>query len=198
MSWIHDFIHASIRAAENSSFDPNIGARLSQHVGVWFSHLSENAAKHWLPNAIDIHECDFCNADAMTHCIACKARVCLAHAHVSYRAEAVCDECVQVLLKQTSPREHKEAPPPKRKRRAAREKQTPQTPPAVEAARKVLGVDPSTTWDEIKSTYRHQAREVHPDRLMNASATQQAAANMRLKRLNEAYAVLRDWYEKAA
>ncbi len=52
----------------------------------------------------------------------------------------------------------------------------------------VLGVDPSASNEELQRVYRQRAKEVHPDR----NPEKLAWANDQVRRLNEAYDVLRD------
>ena len=56
---------------------------------------------------------------------------------------------------------------------------------------KILEVSPTATLTEIKRSYRHLARQYHPD-------LNQKALDSHIKRLNEAYEVLRDPVKRAA
>ena len=56
---------------------------------------------------------------------------------------------------------------------------------------KILEVSPNATLGEIKRSYRRLARQYHPD-------LNQKALDSHIKRLNEAYEVLRDPLKRAA
>ena len=56
---------------------------------------------------------------------------------------------------------------------------------------KILEVSPTATLTEIKRSYRRLARQYHPD-------LNQKALDSHIKRLNEAYEVLRDPVKRAA
>ncbi|MFZ3202605.1 MAG: DnaJ C-terminal domain-containing protein [Pseudomonas sp.] len=56
----------------------------------------------------------------------------------------------------------------------------------------VLGLDKSASEDEIKKSYRKLARKYHPD------VSKEADAELRMKEVNEAYAVLGDLEKRAA
>jgi curved DNA-binding protein len=56
----------------------------------------------------------------------------------------------------------------------------------------VLGLDKSASEAEIKKSYRKLARKYHPD------VSKEADAELRMKDVNEAYAVLGDLEKRAA
>ena len=56
---------------------------------------------------------------------------------------------------------------------------------------KVLQVEETATWDEIVAAHRSMARTHHPDRLVGQSEEEQAAAEERIRVINQAYAELR-------
>lgn len=61
-----------------------------------------------------------------------------------------------------------------------------------------LGVDPTATTEQLRIAYRKRAREIHPDGLGEAGASEIARAEKAMRELNEAWAVLRDPVQKAA
>ncbi len=60
----------------------------------------------------------------------------------------------------------------------------------------VMGLKPPLAWAEVKTTYRTLAKRHHPDlmRGRGAAAREIAAAEERLKQINEAFAWLEDYY----
>ena len=56
----------------------------------------------------------------------------------------------------------------------------------------VLGLRPGASGDEVKHAYRHLAMRLHPDRQGEAPTADRRRAEDALRRLNEAYRVLRD------
>lgn len=56
---------------------------------------------------------------------------------------------------------------------------------------KVLGVEPTATWDEIVAAHRHQARVNHPDLLFGQSEEEKGASEERIRVINAAYKELR-------
>jgi len=166
-------------------FDPTAYQRVGRHIADWFQHFSNNAVLKWAPHLIDVHECDYCDADALTKCIACQSSVCLVHAHVSFRGEAICDECVQGAISAR--------PQGKRKKKRARPARV---PPEVLAALAELGLDATATEPAIREAYKRLCRQYHPDRVARGTSSQQAAASIKMSRINQAYDLLKGWYAR--
>jgi curved DNA-binding protein CbpA len=61
----------------------------------------------------------------------------------------------------------------------------------------LLGVARSASADEIKRAYRREMAKYHPDRFIGADPVQQAYAELRAQRINEAYRVLSDFKLRA-
>jgi hypothetical protein len=189
-----DWAEAAARAFssyERGNVDMGAPRRVMDQLGQWMGHLSRNATIHWGPSLIDPVDCSFCDEDAVTDCIVCGDAVCLAHSHISHRAEAICDECVEFASRA---KEKKEKKHKKQRRRAA-------PPPGnasdsqVAQALAILGLSPGASWEDVQGAYRAAARANHPDRFQG---TQREQAEGRLKNINAAFNVLKAHYSKRA
>ncbi len=60
-----------------------------------------------------------------------------------------------------------------------------------------LGVEPDASACDIKKAYRYKVNILHPDRLAGASESIRSMAEEELKKVNRAYAVLRDPHERS-
>lgn len=58
--------------------------------------------------------------------------------------------------------------------------------------RKVLGVNPDATWEEIRKSYRSAVARNHPDKVVGLSSAIRDVAETETKRLNEAYQYFSD------
>lgn len=116
--------------------------RIADQLGQWFAHLSQNATAHWAPALLRRKSCEFCDAEAISTCIGCGGYVCLAHSHVSHRAELLCDECVDTVLTNV---EAKQKSP-------------------VAKAFAFFHLTQDASWEEVNGVYRTRSREAHPDR----------------------------------
>ena len=188
-----DWAEAAARAFSNyerGNVDMGAPRRVMDQLGQWMGHLTRNATIHWGPSLIDPAECSFCDEDAVTDCIVCGDPVCLAHAHVSHRAEAICDECVEFASKA---REKKE----KKQKRQNRRASPPRNPAESQVAQAfaILGVSPGAPWEEVQSAYKSAAKANHPDRFQG---TQREQAEGRLKNINAAFNILKAYYQKRA
>lgn len=115
--------------------------RIADQLGEWFAHLSQNATMQWAPAMVRRRTCDFCDKDSMSCCIACQGNVCLAHAHVSHRAELLCDECVGTVLDAVSAKQ--------------------QSPSAKAFA--FFHLTEHATLGEVTLVYRSRSKDLHPD-----------------------------------
>lgn len=188
-----DFAQAAAQifsSYERGTVDVSAPRRVADQLGQWLGHLSRNAAIHWSPNIADPEQCSFCDSDAVTDCIACGDACCVAHAHISHRAEAICDECVQKLLSQSE----------KKRRRQRRQRPHAASPPRdahadVAQAFVILGVQPGAPWETVQMAYKAAAVANHPDRFQGVQREQ---AEVRLKTINAAFNVLKSHYQRAA
>lgn len=56
---------------------------------------------------------------------------------------------------------------------------------------RLLGVDPSASWEEVAKAHRTLVAELHPDRYIDAEDDVREAAERRVRDVNEAYAEIR-------
>ncbi|MCP5025359.1 MAG: J domain-containing protein [Actinomycetia bacterium] len=57
--------------------------------------------------------------------------------------------------------------------------------------RNLLGLEPNTTWDDVKARHRELTARYHPDRFVSASSVERTEAAEILERINEAVDELR-------
>lgn len=171
---------------EQGTLDTSAPKRVADQVGQWIGHLSRNAAINWAPNLADPDVCTFCEQDAIADCIACGDPTCIAHAHISHRAQVICDECVAKLLANSGRK-------PRRKRSSMPKE--PKLPPEILQAFSVIGVPPTSDWDAVNAAYRAAAVANHPDRFQGIH---KAKAEAQMKNINAAFAALKEHFQKAA
>ena len=75
---------------------------------------------------------------------------------------------------------------------------TPSGPPAkLAAAYKVLGLSPTTPFDQVKKAYKQLLKQHHPDKHGSAPAAQKKATETS-SRINDAYRIIETWHETGA
>ena len=150
------------------------GREVVDQLGHWGSLLAQNAVRSWSPYAELPRFCSHqgCDAQGIVPCAVCKRLSCMAHCLVNHYAEGVCETCMLRLMRAAS------APP------------KPDKSKLIAAAFRALGLEQGASWERIHAEYRQLAVKHHPDRAKTASAKKKAEARMR--RINDAYAVLRD------
>lgn len=57
----------------------------------------------------------------------------------------------------------------------------------IEAAYRILGIDPNTTNEEVKKSYRRMANKYHPDKVAHLGEELRQLAEEKFKKVNEAY-----------
>ncbi|MCK5688400.1 J domain-containing protein [Myxococcota bacterium] len=62
---------------------------------------------------------------------------------------------------------------------------------------KILGLDSSTSMEEIKQAWQTKIRQYHPDLLQNAAPEILSLAEERTKEINEAYSTLKKRHQKS-
>jgi len=157
--------------------------RAVQQVSEFFSHFSRAAFEKFGAMLEHPRRCSMsgCQAEAVVLCMGCGEAACMAHLHVSHRAEGLCDQCVRDLLelKGREPRRPASKSP---------------SSSDVKQARQTLGVRSGASWNEVQRAHRRAAAEHHPDRARTPS--QRRAAEKKSKRINSAFEVLRRHYEQ--
>jgi hypothetical protein len=190
-----DVAQAAVKAFASfqggSTFDGQAPVRVAEQLGQWVTHFSKNAAASWVPAILNPCMCSFCDEDAVTDCIACKDPICMAHGHISFRAEGLCDECVEKAVSAHGPKQ-------KKTRTGTREK--PSRRPSVSSdlanAFATLGVASSATWPEVQAAYKALALANHPDRF--PEGTKKREAENVLRSCNAAFSLLKTHFERAA
>ncbi len=158
--------------------------RLMEQMGQFAAHLSRSAVTNWATNLPGQPCCmQDCGGEAVLLCMACGQPVCLAHVHVSHRAEGVCDECVRSIM-ESKGRQYQQ---PGSRQPDAKE---------VRRAQRVLGLSNSATWVEVQRAHRILAAEHHPDRQRNPAARKRAEEKS--KEINAAFDLLKRHYDRKA
>jgi len=161
----------------------------------WLANISTTGALKWLPRAAMQMPCSIpeyesgvpvgpCSHFALENCLCCGQPVCLTHAFVDSRGDAVCYLCVVQARgagagQAGASRQAYQPPPP-----------PPPPPPSAEQqawwARGILGVQEGVTWDAIKKQHRALSAQFHPDR--------PAGNEARFKDVQKAFEILRKTY----
>ena len=199
MNWFQELIGSFASAASNQTFSSAAPAQVQDQLMRWLGYLSVNAVKNFAPNAIDPEPCEFCPSSgpqiSLGDCMVCGAKCCLAHSHISYRAEMVCDECIREML---GTKEDEKAARRTERARAKAQRQTkaPNADEQLVAALKTLECKRGAPWEDIHMSYKRLTLKHHPDRAKSEAT--RAKAEEKLKTINSAYALLKKYYEKAA
>lgn len=152
------------------------------------THFARNALGKWRDD-LGRQRCVMggCEGEAVLLCMACLKPVCLAHIHMSHRAEGICDQCVrQVLQAHGRPCG---APGWGGQTRAPGELE-------IRQALRKLGLTKSATLEEIHKAHRKLAAQFHPDR--GTTDQERAELEAKAKDINAAYEMLRTSYERKA
>jgi hypothetical protein len=209
MPEILDWLEAAGRVASSFQASPDgTPQRVWQELGPWFSRLSQNAAKKWLPRILGDLSCQVpllssgmpspCTRHAIAACDVCGRNVCLEHARVDHRGEAICFPCIAAAMKaakqngqsffdgNTGTDRGYENPPPPPGSPGAQNPNTEQARrEALREAYKIIGVKQSCTDAELKSAYKKLAVKWHPDKYTDP--VKKADAETKIKRINRAH-----------
>lgn len=134
--------------------------RVAEQLGQWMGHLSKHAAVKWGPAMLGRELCSFCEEDALGRCISCGDYTCIGHAHVSYRAELLCDECVGTVVESVGQRRDN----------------------PVDKAFAHFHLTPEATKEEVEAAYRQRTKTAHPDRGGSTQEQQQTNNHYRVLR----------------
>ena len=158
--------------------------RVIDQLSEFAGHFTRNAVSKWPGEVAPATQCVMqeCEGEAILRCLGCGHPVCLAHIHVSHRADGVCDHCVRDLLES-------------RPQAASRTGRTP-GPAEIRASLRRLRLPRAATWVEIQRAHRRLAAEHHPDRAKTPA--QRLKMEQKAAQINAAFATLRLVYEKDA
>jgi hypothetical protein len=158
--------------------------RLMDQMGQFAAHFSRNAVTTLVGNLPGVRCCMAdCGQEAVLLCMSCGQPVCLAHVHVSHRADGICDQCVRESME----RHGKQPPQPARADADAK---------ALRAAFKVFDLTDEATWAEVQRAHRILAAQHHPDKQRTPAARKRAEEKS--KEINSSFEVLRKHYERKA
>lgn len=209
MPEILDWLEVAGKVATSFQASPDgTPQRVWQELGPWFSRLSQNAAKKWLPRILSDASCQVptlssgmpspCTRHAIAVCDVCGRNVCLEHARVDHRGEGICFPCIAAAMK--AAKQHGQAffdgntvadrgyenPPPAGGPGGARPPNNEQAKKeALREAYKILGVKQSCTDAELKAAYRKLASKWHPDKFTDSQ--KKSDAETKIKRINRAH-----------
>lgn len=145
--WLSALGQSALNAVANSpqaqAVQDGTPRRIMDQLGQWFGHLGQAALVEWSPSLVRNELCCFCDDGAIGRCMSCGDFTCLGHAHVSYRAELLCDECVGRVLEGSENAKHK-------------------TPEQLAFA--YFNLTDTATLDEVKAVYRLRVQKAHPDK----------------------------------
>lgn len=195
---------------QNVNVRPDAAYEVIDQLKEWGSHLTQNALLKWAPSLRAPVRCESpdvttgrpkpCRSVAMLRCDICQRPCCLAHARVDYQGDGICEVCIgEAKLRarargpsasyENNPWQSARPKPPKEAPRPAASMAAPE-------ALRVLGLKRNAGWETIKRRYRKLVVEYNVDRPQ--SDEQRAANTTRLKRINEAFGVLRERHEAKA
>lgn len=193
--------------SENLGASSDAAEEIVDQLKQWGAFLTKNALSKWTVSVATAQACGSpdvstgrprqCASYAVVKCDVCGRPCCLAHARVDYMGDAICEVCIgeakmRARMGQSIPYEPKEEP----RRRREREAQPPPEPGpmTVAEARKALKLPKGAGWAETKAQYRKLVLKHNADRPQTDAEREKNTA--RLKKFNEAYAVLKAHYEK--
>lgn len=176
--------------------------KVFEYLKPWAQRLALAAAPKWIPylalgqpcHVLEMREGGAvrCGHVACGTCEVCHLSTCLEHSFIASSGEQICYVCVS---------KQAQAPNGKSAGNGAAGKgagtgagtgtgadKVDWTPEQVTAARRVLGVKKSSTWEEIRSAFQAKVKKVHPD---------QGGTAEEFKKVHDAYELLKKVRENA-
>ena len=202
--------------ADNLGADSVAAQEIIEQLKEWGAHLTRNALSKWTVSMMTPTPCDSpdvssgrplaCASFAVVKCDVCGRPCCLAHSRVDYMGDAICEVCIgeaKARRRSTAwadggpaPYSRPHAGQPRREGRA--EPPPPQESRSGQMSRaealRALKLKSGASWTQIKSQYRKLVLKHNADRPQ--TDTERLKNTERLKRLNEAYSVLKALHEK--
>lgn len=203
MAQFLDWLEVAGRVATSFQVAPEgTPQRVWAEIAPWLTRFSKNAAQKWLPRILNNQTCQVpslangipspCSRHAVSTCDVCGRQVCLEHARVDHRAEAICFPCVAAAMKaaraqgtgfygenQPADKGYEGEAGPKAPPRPQQDKKA-----ILREAYKIIGIKQSCSDAELKSAYKKLVAKWHPDR---HPEDKKAAAEERFKRIQKAY-----------
>jgi len=179
---------------------------LTAEIMRWVADVQGHILRRWRPVIVQAAPCSLrprnvltgrfepCPMPAIGVCGCCGQPVCLGHALIGQTADILCTACLSDYVRVVAARggaPRPEAPGPRAVNGAD----------AVDEALlrkrylRTLGLKEPTSWEEIHAAFRGKAVRCHPDR---AKPGRRAEAEVKFKKLNEAYQWLRPRFERSA
>lgn len=168
-------------------------------LSVWGTELAKNAAVKWVPRLVYPSKCQVprirhghpeqCPNTALVECNACGKIVCLAHVRLDFGAEGICAACTLEIMAKKKGADWSWPEMPRPAEETADDD--------LSEAYELLGVPDDASWKEVRAAYRQIAFDKSPDKVPDGSP-ERAAREQTMKRINEAYAMLKKHYEEAA
>jgi len=195
-------LDAFTRIASSIQADPPGTARIWQELRPWLKSLAIDAVPKWLPRLSAGFACEVlvykngkaagsCPGVAITACGVCRQPCCLTHACIDVKGDAICYQCVAEAMATSSRR--REAPGGKT-RAQVDDEQVAEHEKELMWARKQLGVNLKSSWDDVKKAHRKLSGQWHPDKFQAKKAKMKAEA--KFKQIQRAFDLLTAEYEK--
>ncbi len=193
--------------------------RIWNELKPWIGNLVPSAASKWLPRIAAGHICEVprverraftskqCERPAVTACDVCHRPVCLQHGRIDQFGDAICYICVADAMTAVPPLQRERArtrgpgPQPTSGHERAQDSAPPPPKPAhspqdISKAMEILGVKPTSTWEQVRAAHRKLSAQHHPDK--QRGTRQQLAAEKKYVLVQKAFAVLKTRYPEAA
>lgn len=197
--------------------EDGVHLRIWNELKPWVANLLPAATSKWLPRIAVGNQCEVplvergaftnrqCERLAVAACDVCHRPVCLHHARIDQYGDAICYICVADATVAVPPLQRERArargAPPRPTAAAGHEHTTPPPKPGpspqdVAKAMQILGVKPTSTWEQVRAAHRKLSAQHHPDK--HRTARQKTAAEKKFLLVQKAFEVLKTKYPEAA